>query len=222
MRRRTPAGVGPALTLAAAGLTLAGVVLAVTQPAWLTEPLQTAVRGAGGAAPAVYVLLCVLAAPFHLSGVLGALSTVTWPLPVALALTFSGTLLGALFTALVLSRIGRSVETYRASWPAWLGRLAAGVRRRAIPVGLLARLALGPGLALEAFFVLTGYTRRQYLITLLLGTALWTAQTLVGVTLLRELVRVSPGLAGLFAASPLVVGAALLALRRARGRRDPA
>ncbi|WP_216322235.1 hypothetical protein [Deinococcus aestuarii] len=170
----------------------------------------------------VYVLLCVLAAPFHLSGVLGALSTVTWPLPAALGLTFLGTLLGALLTAWLLSRAHPPAQGYRAAWPGWFGRLAAQVQRRAVLTGVLARLALGSGAALEAFFVLTGYTRRQYLVTAVLGTALWTLQALLGVTLLRELAKASPGLAALFALLPPLTVAALLALRRARQRQDAA
>ena len=207
---------GRVLTLAAAGLTLVGIVLAAVQPAWLTGSLEAAVGRADGAAPLVYLLLCMVAAPTHLSGVVVALSTLTWPLGVALSLSFAGTLLGGLLTASALVRLGGGAQTYRASWPGWLQRLAAGVRQRSLQVGLMARLALGSGAALEAFFVLTGYTRRQYLVSAVLGTALWAAQTLFGVTLLHRLIEVSPGLAVIAAALPLLLVAGGILLRRAR------
>src|SRR3712207_7466156 len=49
---------------------------------------------------------CVVAAPAHLSGVLVALSVLVWPLPVAAALSYVGTLLGCLATLGALSAAG--------------------------------------------------------------------------------------------------------------------
>ncbi len=46
----------------------------------------------------MFVLLCVVAAPAHLCGVLVALSVLVWPVPVTAALSFTGTLLGCLAT----------------------------------------------------------------------------------------------------------------------------
>lgn len=219
-RPGTGAGLHQLLFGGATALTLVGVVLAATRPEWLVTPLQAAVQGAGPAAPLVYLLLCIVAAPAHLCGLLGALSLVVWPLPAALGLTFVGTLLGSLLTGLALARLGGSAERFRAAWPAWLRRLDGQVERRAIVIGLLARLAIGSGAVLEAFFYLTGYSQRAYLISLGLGTALWTLQALLGVTLLHRLVQVSPGLSGLFALLPLLLvgGAVLLRRRQQRGR----
>ena len=59
---------------AAVAVTVAGIVLASLQPEWLTTPLRSLVAASGAAAPVVFVLLCVVAAPAHLSGVLVALS----------------------------------------------------------------------------------------------------------------------------------------------------
>lgn len=210
-------------TLAAASglLTLGGVALAVVRPPWLTDALEAAVQGAGTAAPLVYTLLCALAAPLHLNGVLVALSSVIWPLPLALTLSFVGSLLGSVVTALLLARVGGAALRQQGGWPAWLRRLAAGVSRRPVPVGLLARVAIGSGMALEAFYVLTGYTRRQYLLVTGLGLLVWVTQALVGVTVLRELFKVSSGLAILVALVPLLTVALALSLRR-RSKGGPA
>ncbi|BDP43955.1 hypothetical protein DAETH_39240 (plasmid) [Deinococcus aetherius] len=196
-------------------LTLLGVAVAVVRPEWLTGALEGAVREAG-TAPLVYTLLCALAAPFHLNGVLVALSSVIWPLPVALTLSFVGSLLGSVLTAGLLARLGGAAPSPGNGWPAWFRRLSAGVARRPLVVGVLARAALGTGMALEAFFVLTGYTRRQYLLVTTLGLLVWVTQALVGVMVLHELFRVSPGLAVLAALAPLLVVALAVRLRRVR------
>lgn len=202
----------------ASALMVLGVVLAVTRPAWLTAPLQVAVESAGSAAPLVFVLLCALTAPLHLNGVLVAFSLLIWPLELAWPLSFTGSLLGCVLTAYLLSRAGGAALRQRRGWPAWLERLAWQVTRRPWLIGLAARLGIGSGLALEAFFLLTGYTRWQYLGVTALGLALWTTQALLGVTLLHRLLVVSPGLAGGVAAAPLLLlGGALLA-RRVRRR----
>lgn len=216
MRASGRTSVAGALTATATALTLLGVVLAAAQPTWLTGPLREAVEGTGSAAPVVYVLLCALAAPLHLCGLLGALSTVTFGLGEALGLTFVGTLLGGVLTYLALVRLRLPVAQHPATWPVWLGRLAAGVARRPVPVGLVARLALGSGAALEAFFLLTGYAWRTYLLCAVLGTALWSAQAILGVTALRELSTVSGAWALGFAALPLLMVAGLAALRARR------
>ncbi|WP_221088599.1 TVP38/TMEM64 family protein [Deinococcus aquaedulcis] len=202
-----------ALAAGTAALTLLGVVLAVTRPPWLTGPLQAAVTDSGALAPALYLLLCVVGAPLHLNGLLGALSTVSFPLPLAWALTWAGTTLGSVLTGAALFRLGHAS---RQDGPAWLQRLAAGVARRPVLSGLLARLALGSGAALEAFFVLGGYRWGQYLLITVVGSALWSAQTLFGVTLLRQLAQGSPLLAGVLALFPLILVGAV-----ARWRRTP-
>ncbi|MFB9990913.1 hypothetical protein ACFFLM_02810 [Deinococcus oregonensis] len=205
------------LTGLASALTLVGVVLAVARPAWLTGPLQELVQGGGIFAPLIYVVLCALAAPLHLGGVLVALSTTTWSLWQALALSFIGLTLGGAFTSVLLSRIGNAALRSRSVWPAWLRRAAESVERRRIVVGVAARLALGCGLALEAFFFVTGYKRGTYALVLLLGTALYVTQTVLGITVLQTLLRSAPGLAGVFALSLLV----LLALAPLRRRPRP-
>lgn len=204
------------LTGFSSALTLVGVVLAVTRPAWLTAPLQEAVQGGGALAPLVYVGLCALAAPLHLSGVLVALSAVTWPLWQALGLSFLGVTLGGALGFALLARAGGAALRSRAAWPAWLRRLADGVDRRRLPAGMIARVALGSGLALEAFFVLTGCPRGVYAVVLVLGSALYVTQTILGVTVLHALLHSSPGLAGVFALSPLLLAGAAVLLRRRR------
>lgn len=207
------------LTGAASALTLVGVILAVVGPAWLTGPLQALVGGAGAAAPVVYVLLCALAAPLHLGGVLVALSPLTFSLPLAIMLSFLGLLLGNGMTFALLARLGGAAPRRRSAWPGLLQRLALQVDRRPLVAGLVARLALGCGAALEGFFLASGYARRTYLMALLIGAALYAIQTVLGVTLLHALLKAAPGLAGVFALSPLLlVGLAALGQRRRKPR----
>jgi hypothetical protein len=191
-----------------------GVLLAVTRPPWLTLPLEAAVAQAGAAAPLAYVLLCALAAPLHLSGVLVALSSVIWPLWTALLLSFVGTLLGCVVTAVLLSRAGGAALQQQGNWPKWLQGLAVQVQRRPFAIGLLARVATGSGIALEAFYVVTGYTRRHYLGVTVLGLAVWVTQALLGLTALRALAQHSAGLAVAAALVPVLMLAAALAFRR--------
>jgi hypothetical protein len=200
-------------------LTLVGIVLATLQPAWLTGALNGAVQVSGAAAPLVYVLLCALTAPLHLTGLLVALSTVTWPAPVAWTLSFTGTLLGSVVTGAVLYRSG---AVNREGWPQWLIKLAASVARRPVLVAVMARLGLGTGAALEAFFVLTGYPWRRYLWLAALGCALWTTQALYGVVLLRAVAQASPLLAGLVAGAPLLLLAAFALQKKRLTRRNTA
>ena len=211
--RRRRARLLGAATLA---LTAAGFVLAALEPPWLTGPLREIVAGSGAAAPVVFVLLCVLAAPVHLSGVLVVLSVLVWPLPVAAALSFAGTLLGCLATAGVLALLGTGPARQRDGWPGWVERTAGRVGRHPLLVGLSVRVVLQTGLAVEAFFLLTGYSRRHYLLVTGLGLAVWVAQTLVGVAALGALVRVSPWLGLLLVAVPLVTVAAAVLLARRR------
>ena len=206
------------LTGAATVLTLVGAVLAVTRPEWLTQPLTETVSHAGLAAPLVYMLLCTLAAPLHLGGVLVALSPLTFPLAQAIGLSWVGLLLGNLLTYAALSRVSGAALKQRSAWPALLQRLALQVDRRPVGVGVVARLALGCGGALETFFLATSYSRRTYLLVTVLGTAGFVTQAVLGVTLLHQLLKTAPALAGLLALSPLVlVGVATAAgLKRRR------
>lgn len=208
------------LEIVTAGLLLASVVIAVLQPAWLTVPLRSTVELAGDAAPIMFVLLCAVAAPFHLNGVLVALSALLWPLPIAGALSFTGSIIGCLFTAALLSRLSGAALGRWANGSTILRRLSVQVARRPLLIGLLARVAIGSGLALEAFYLLTGYTRRHYLLTTTIGVAVWVGQALVGVTLLHELSQQSPWLAVVVSiAGPLLTGWAAFGLykRRASG-----
>lgn len=204
------------LTGLASAATLGGVLLAVARPEWLTGPLQDAVRAGGPLAPVVYVLLCALLTPLHLGGVLVALSAVTWPLWQALALSGPGVALGGVLGFALLARAGSRGRGLRDAWPAWLKRAAESTERRPVPIGVLARLALGGGLALEAFFALCRYTTRGYALVLVIGSALYVAQTILGVTVLRALLAFAPGLAGVFALSPLLLVGAVALLRRRR------
>ena len=201
-------------TAVALGLTAAGVVLAVLQPPWLTGPLQSAVASAGDAAPLVFVLLCVVAAPAHLSGVLVALGLLVWPVPVAASLAYVGGLLGCVLTAALLARAGTRRARQRDGWPAWLERLADRVAHRPLLVGIAVRLVLQSGVAVEAFYLLTGYTRRTYLVVTTVGCGLWLAQTLIGITALAAAVKISPWLGALLVVIPLAAVGVTLALRR--------
>jgi hypothetical protein len=201
------------LTAGALLLTAAGVVLAVLQPPWLTDPLRDAVLGAGAAGPVVFVLLCVLVAPLHLTGLLTALSVVVWPLPVAAGLSFVGGVLGCVLTAAVLARTG----VRRATLPPWLQRLAGRVARRPLLVGTGVRFVLQAGVAVEAFYLLTGYTRRRYLIVTAVGYGLYVAQAMLGIVALTALVQVAPWAGVLLVAVPLVVGGAVAAWRARAG-----
>src|SRR3712207_13789 len=121
---------------------------------------------------------CVVAAPAHLSGVLVALSVLVWPLPVAAALSYVGTLLGCLVTLGALSAAGAGRVAQTDAWPRSLQRLATRVARRPLLVGLSVRTLLQSGLAVEGFFLVTGYRRRDYAICTVVGLAVWLAQTL--------------------------------------------
>jgi hypothetical protein len=206
------------LTGAALAVTAAGVVLAVLQPPWLTEPLRDAVLGAGAAGPVVFVLLCVLAAPLHLTGLLTALSIVVWPLPVAAALSYAGGVLGCVVTAAALAGAGAHRSRGLDGWPGWLERLTGRVSRRPLLVGTTVRFLLQTGVAVEAFFLLTGYTRGRYLLVTAVGYALYVAQALLGIVALAALVRVSPWLGGLLAVLPLAA-VGVVAVRRVRAQR---
>ncbi len=210
-------------TTAALALTAAGFVLAALEPPWLVGPLQDLLAASGAAGPAAFVLLCVVAAPAHLCGVLVALSVLVWPVPVAAALSFTGTLLGCLATAGVLTLLGAGSARARDGWPTWLERTAARVARRPVLVGLTLRVVLQTGVAVEGFYLLTGYTRRHYLLVTTVGLAVWVAQTLLGVAALGALVEVSPWLGMLLVVVPLAAGAGavLVARRRARPAARP-
>jgi hypothetical protein len=204
------------LTVVAILLTVAGVALAALHPPWLTGPLQAAVANAGPAAPAVFVALCILAAPLHLNGVLVVLSLLIWPMPVAAALSYIGSLVGCAGTAALLARAGAGPARGRDGWPAWLEKLSRGVSRRPLLTGIAARLVLHSGIALEAFYLLTGYTRRQYLTVTSIGLAVWITQAFVGVTVLTVLLEISPWLGTAVAVLPIALLATTILLRRRR------
>lgn len=208
------------LSALAAALMVVGIVLAALQPPWLTEPLQAAVVDAGPAAPLVFIVLNILLAPLHLNGIVILLSTLAWPLPMAWALSFVGSLLGCVLTMAALGLIGRRSARTRAGWPPWLDRLSARVGQRPYLVGILARMALHSGIGLEAFYLVTGYTRRQYLVTTVVGVAIWITQTLAGIYLLAALTRISSWLGLLAIVVPVLLlgGIALLRRRRAAAR----
>ena len=202
------------LTAGALVLTTAGIVVAVLQPAWLTGPLHDTVVGAGPWAPALFVLLSVVAAPLHLSGLLTALSLLVWPLPEAVALSYLGGGLGCVLTAAVITRAGARRARQRDGWPGWLERLADRVGRRPLLVGLLVRLVLQSGLAVEAFFLLTGYSRRHYLIVTVAGFGFYLLQAVLGILALSALVRVAPWAGLLLVTVPVLVVLVAVARRR--------
>jgi hypothetical protein len=161
-----------------------------------------------------------VAAPFHLCGPLVAMSVLVWPVPVAAALSFTGTLIGCLATAAVLAGLRTGVARQRDGWPAWVERMAARVGHHPVLVGLAVRVVLQTGVAVEGFFLLTGYARRHYLAVTAVGLAGWVAQTLVGVAALSAFVAVSPWLGLLLVAVPLVAAAGLAVVARRRSARS--
>jgi hypothetical protein len=192
-----------------------GLVLAAVQPSWLTAPVGAAVADAGPWAPAVFVALTVALTPFHLNGVLVVLSPVVWSLPVAAGLSYAGSLLGCGLTWLLLRRAG----AHSLDQPTgWLGRLAGQVGRRPYLVGFVARFLLNSGIALEAFYVLTGYTRRQYLTVTALGVAAWIAQTFLGVAVLAAALSTSPWIGVVAVLLPLASLVVLVRHQRRRAR----
>ena len=206
---------GHSLVLIAISLTSVGFVLSTTQPDWLLGGLESTLQ-VGTAAPLVYVLLCVFAAPLHLSSVLLELAPIILSPGVALVLSFVGTLLGGLLTALIIVRLVGHTKPYRTSWPTWLQQLAAWLRRYPYQTGFMARLTLGSGAVLEAFFVFTGYTRRQYLVSAVLGTLIWTFHTLFAAQFVGQLLEMSPAIIVLVASLPLLLTLSQVLMRRAR------
>jgi hypothetical protein len=202
-------------------LLLGSIVIAVLQPAWLTVPLHSAVENAGAAAPILFVLLCAIAAPLHLNGVLVALSTLFWPLPIAGALSFTGSVSGCVLSAVLLSRLtGAALERW-SNGSTMLRRLSKQVAQRPVFIGIVARIAIGSGLALEAFYILTHYTRRQYLIVSVVGVAFWVTQALVGVIVLQSLSHVSPWLTVIVSlVAPLLGVVGMLVMHKRRQQRS--
>lgn len=210
----------PLLEIGAVGLQLTGIVLAVLRPPWLTIPLQATVENAGTAAPLVFVLLCALTAPLHLNSLLVTLSSLLWPLPIAGALSFTGSMIGCVLVAALLSGLGDAALQQRADGRAWLRRLVTQVARRPLRIGIIARIAIGSGVALEAFYLLAGYTRRQYLVVTTIGVAIWVTQALIGVTVLHALLQRSPWLAIVAILVPILPLVILFALRKSRQQRS--
>lgn len=204
------------LPAAAVGATIGGVVVSAARPAWLTEPLQTAVLEAGAAGPVVYVALCAVTTALHLNGPLVVLSPLFWPFPVAAALSFVGGLIGCVGTAALLARAGAAPMRHRDRWPAWLEPISQRVARRPLLAGMAVRLVLDSGVAVEAFYLLTGYSRRHYLLVTTLGVAARVAQALIGVAALAALLAVSPWLGLAFVAAPAALLGAGIALHRRR------
>jgi hypothetical protein len=184
-------------------ITLVGLVVAAIRPPQLVDALAAAVAGAGPVAPIAFVALCAVLAPFHLSGVLVVLSPLFWPISLAAALSFAGVLAGSLLTAALLARIGVTAWN-RDGWPGWLRRLSSQVARRPLLVGVAARLIMNTGIALEAFYLLTGYTRRQYLLVTTVGTLAWVIQTLIGVSVLSALIDISIWYGAALVVAPLL------------------
>jgi hypothetical protein len=182
------------LTGFAAVLMILSAVLAVTRPAWLLVPLQDFVASAGVFAPLVFVLLVVIATPFHTGEVLVVMSLLFWPFPFAFGLSIIGSVLGSLLTAVLFSKISGAGLQGREGWPPFLQRMASKVSQRPLLIGVIVRAALGTGTALEAFFAATNYSRVFYLVSSSVGIVLWVAQKLVGVVVARAAFEVSPWL----------------------------
>jgi hypothetical protein len=175
-------------------LTVGGMVLAVTKPDWLVEPLKALIESAGVFGPVLYVVLVALAAPLHLSEVLVVLSAAIWDLPTAIGLSIIAGWLGAMFTAAVLARSAGGALAQRDNWPAFLNNLATRALKSPIQTGLIARAAAGPGLAVEAFLLLSGYSKSQRWTVLFLGIPIWVAIRILDVYLIRFIMGISPWL----------------------------
>ncbi|MGL4178124.1 MAG: hypothetical protein ACRCSN_18870 [Dermatophilaceae bacterium] len=205
-------------TIGATVLMVVGVLLAAMSPPWLVDPMRAAVEASGPAAPVVFVLLNIALAPLHLNGVLIVMSTLFWSTPVAFALSFVGSFLGCLLTAWALVLAGTKPARQRDGWPAWLERLSHRVANRPYLVGIFARQMLHSGVALEAFYLLTGYTRRQYVVTTVVGVAIWIAQALLAVAVLRAALEVSPILGVASIMVPILILVVVGLVMRRRGR----
>ena len=81
---------------------------------------------------------------------------------------------------------------------------------------MIARFVLNSGLALEAFYVLTGYTRKHYLIVTAAGIAAWITQSFLGVTVLAAALAASPWI--LIAAIGVPLGSVVALIRWQRRR----
>ncbi len=102
-----------------------------------------------------------------------------------------------------------------------LRRLSKQVAQRPVFIGIVARIAIGSGLALEAFYILTHYTRRQYLIVSVVGVAFWVTQALVGVIVLQSLSHVSPWLTVIVSlVAPLLGVVGMLVMHKRRQQRS--
>jgi hypothetical protein len=208
------------LTGAVLGLTVISVVLALTRPDWLVEPLRAAVAESGNLAPLTFVGLCALLAPLRLNRVLIVLSTLVWPLPVVGILSFVGSFVGCVLTATALARTGAAALAPPETWPTSLQPLATRVGRRPLIVGLIARVGVGSGLLLEGFYIVTGYTRRQYLVVTGAGLAIWVTMAILGITTSTTLLSISPWFILLLGVPPLFlgIGAGVRGIRRRRAR----
>jgi hypothetical protein len=169
-------------------------VLAVLRPAWLIDPLQALVQSAGVFAPLVFMALVMATTPLHMSEVLIVMSLLIWSPPLAFGLSVGGSILGTFLTAALLSKIGGAMLHHREAWPPFLQRLADRVAQRPFLIGVMARVAVGTGTAMEAFFVATKYSKSQYLTASGVGIVLWVAQKLIGVIVARAAFQVSPWL----------------------------
>lgn len=207
------------LGAAAMLLFIAGLILAAVRPDWLTGPLEAAVGRAGPWGPVVFVLLTIILTPLHLNGVLVVLSPVIWPLPVAAGLSYLGSMVGCVLTWVLLQKVDAGLADQRDGWPRWLERMARHVSRRPYLVGFTVRFLLNSGLALEAFYNLTGYTRRQYLAVTAAGVAAWIAQSFLGVTALAAIINASPWIGVLAILLPVGTLAIVVVYQRRRGER---
>jgi hypothetical protein len=196
-------------------LTVAGMALAVTKPDWLIGPLKTMIESAGIFGPVVYVVLVALAAPLHLSEVLVVLSAAIWDLPVAIGFSVIAGWLGAMLTAAVLARSAGGALAQRDNWPAFLRNLATRASKSPISTGLIARAAAGPGLAVEAFLMLSGYSKGQRWTVLFLGIPIWVAIRILDVYLIRFVMGISPWL---LAVPPVAIWAYTQIKRRLQAR----
>ena len=203
-------------TAVTALVTVLGLIVSAMRPPALVDALEGAVASAGPGAPVAFVVLCAVLAPLHLSGVLVVMSLLFWPLPLAATLSVVGVLIGSVLTIVLLSRVGVSTRS-RDGWPGWMQRLSTHVERRPLVVGFAARLMMNTGIALEAFYLLTGYTRRTYLLVTLAGTVAWVVQALIGVRAMTALLEISAWYGAALLVAPLIpllLMAAVAAWRR--------
>ncbi|MGL5852197.1 MAG: hypothetical protein ACRCZD_15565 [Phycicoccus sp.] len=200
-------------------LTVSCLVVAVTRPALVTEDLRRAIEDAGAVAPVVFTLLCAAAAPLHLSKLFVLIAPLIWTQPTAAALALLGCGIGCAATAAVLARAGADgIRRHTESGPRWLAGLMSQADRRPMRVGILLRLVLGTGAAVEALLVAGRYGIVGYTVVTMSGLLVWIGSAQGATAVLASLVSSSPWFLLLLLVPPLLLATVVAIRARVRRR----